>query len=361
MEILSNISGSHHKRIKALIKQGGDRLIITSPFLASDMLDFLKGFDFHSLKSVELVTTFKRQDPEQLTKPKQLLDLQQYFKVHHPSVKVKIHVDNDLHGKTYVLTNQNEHSAIITSANFTHNGLEKNHEWGVYLSHSDQLSNLVDEIFDAIEYSDLTVTQLEEAVEIAKKYQSEKAREVNIPNYKIDILSIVYFSEETPDKEPRYFLKPIGTSDDPVLQKEQTDYSELRQNLHFFQKGPKSVKQGDIVITTGIGCGALLSYFKVTGSLLRVSDEDVTNEPWKGRWPWYVEGRNQSPNFGGAWWKYNIKRSDAVEEFLQCYPQIPVTNSGKFSLGALNYGKDRVQITKEFGEFLISKIENCIK
>lgn len=174
MEILSNISGTHHERIKTLIQQGGDRLLITSPFLASDMLGFLDGFDFHSLKSVEFVTTFKPQDPEQLTKPKQLLDIHEYFSANHPTVKVKIHVDNSLHGKTYVLTNQNEHSAIITSANFTNNGLKNNHEWGVSLSHSEQLDNLVDEIFDAIEYRELTVTQLRKALQFAEQYQSQK-------------------------------------------------------------------------------------------------------------------------------------------------------------------------------------------
>lgn len=290
-----------------------------------------------------------------------MLDLHEYCSANHPTVKVKIHKNNSLHGKTYVLTNENEHSAIITSANFTHNGLKNNHEWGVYLSHSEQLDNLVDEIVEAIEYRELTVIQLRKALQFAEQYQSQKAWKVNITEANIDILPIVYSSESTSDKEPLYFLKPIGTRDYPVLLEDRADYSDLHQNLHFSKKKPKGVTKGDVVITTGVGCGALLSYFNVTGSLFHVSDEEVANEHWKERGPWFMEGQNRSPHFGGTWWKHNIKRKDALEEFCQRYPNAPVTSSGNFSLGTLNFGNDKVQITKEFGEFLISKIENRIE
>ena len=66
MKILSNISGSHLNDLQELISQGADRLLIVSPFLASNMADFLDGFKFNSIKCIELVTTFKANDPEQL-------------------------------------------------------------------------------------------------------------------------------------------------------------------------------------------------------------------------------------------------------------------------------------------------------
>ncbi|HBK5926013.1 TPA: phospholipase D family protein [Vibrio alginolyticus] len=361
MYILSNITGSHHQDLQRLVDQGGDRLLITSPFLASDMTNFLDGFHFNAVKNIELVTTFKANDPEQLTKPKQLLDFLEYFNAKYPKVKAKVHIDNNLHGKIYALTKNHEHQAIITSANFTKNGLHHNHEWGVLTPHSAHLDNLIDEIYEAIEFRELTLTQLRKAVMFAEQYSSQKAWETKQPSADIDILPRVYSSESDSDKEPLYFLKPIGTQDDPVLLEERRDYSDLHQNLHFSKKKPKGVTKGDIVITTGVGCGSLLSYFKVTGSLFHVTDQEIKQEAWKERWPWYMEGQNHSCNFGGSWWEYDIKRNAALEEFRQLYPTIPVTKSGNFTLGTLNFGNDKVQITKEFGEFLIGKIKNCMK
>ncbi len=360
MKIISNITDSHHHDLQELIIQGGDRLLITSPFLASHMMSFLESFNFNAIKSIELVTTFKANDPEQLTKPKQLLDFLEYFKTKHPAVKAKVHIDNNLHGKIYVLTAGHEHQAIITSANFTNNGLHNNHEWGVLTQHNEHLDNLIDEIYEAIEFRELTLTQLRKAVMFADQYTSQKAWETKQPTADIDILPRVYSSESDSDKDPLYFLKPIGTQEEPVLLEEQRDFSDLHQNLHFSKKKPKGVSKEDIVITAGVGSGALLSYFKVTGSLFHVTDEEIRQEAWKERWPWYMEGQNRSCDFGGSWWEHHIKRNDALEEFRQLYPQTPVTKSGNFTLGTLNFGNDKVQITKEFGEFLINKIESCM-
>ncbi len=360
MKITSNITGSHHHDLQELIAQGGDRLLITSPFLASDMSNFLEGFHFNAIKCIELVTTFKANDPEQLTKPKQLLDFLEYFQTKNPKVKAKVHIDNSLHGKIYALTADHEHQAIITSANFTNNGLHHNHEWGVLTPHSEHLDNLIDEIYEAIEFRELTLTQLRKAVMFAEQYSSQKAWETKQPSADIDILPRVYSSESDSDKEPLYFLKPIGTRDDPVLLEERQDFSDLHQNLHFSKKKPKGVSKGDVIITAGVGSGSLLSYFKVTGSLFHVTDEEIKQEAWKERWPWYMEGQNRSCNFGGSWWEHDIKRNTALEEFRQLYPETPVTKSGNFTLGTLNFGNDKVQITKEFGDFLISKIEGSI-
>lgn len=52
MKIISNITGSHHDDLQELIIQGGDRLLITSPFLASHMMSFLESFHFNEIKSI---------------------------------------------------------------------------------------------------------------------------------------------------------------------------------------------------------------------------------------------------------------------------------------------------------------------
>jgi hypothetical protein len=47
-----------------------------------------------------------------------------------------------------------------------------------------------------------------------------------------------------------------------------------------------------------------------------------------------------------------------LNEYRGAYPDAPVTIAGGFFLGTLNMGSDKVQITKEFAEFLIAKIQD---
>ena len=100
---------------------------------------------------------------------------------------------------------------------------------------------------------------------------------------------------------------------------------------------------------------------RVTGGLQHIESSEIENEPWKERWPWYLEGRNQSQSFGSKWWVFNIQRNVVLDEYLVSKPNTPVTQAGGFSLGTLNMGNDKVRITKEFGDFLIDKIVNAEK
>jgi len=72
-----------------------------------------------------------------------------------------------------------------------------------------------------------------------------------------------------------------------------------------------------------------------------------------------MEGRNQSPKFGSQWWVHNIQKTVVLDEFLQKWPGVDVTHAGGKGLGTLNFGSDKVRITKEFGDFLIQKIKNA--
>ena len=146
-----------------------------------------------------------------------------------------------------------------------------------------------------------------------------------------------------------------------ILLKDQRDFSNLNQNLHFSKKKPKGVKKGDVLITFAVTAGSLLSFFKVTGGLQEVTKDEILRDGSKERWPWYLAGRNSSPGFGGQWWIHNIQREDVRKEFLELYPDTPVTSAGGFTLGAINFGADKVQITKEFADFLISKIKDAVK
>jgi len=353
--LISNVTNNHTVYIQKLITECADNFIIVSPFLASQMAHFLEGFDFSNIMRIDLVTTFKPKDAEQLTKPFQLQDFVGYFKIQHPDIEVFIHINNSLHGKLYI-SGKDHKKMILTSANFTRNGMTKNHEWGIWVEDKEVVEEALEEIFDNIDYPELSLNQINKACELAEANIKENPQWETKPKITSDILESVYSDKDIKNTDPQYFLKPIGTSEHPVTLEGQENFSKLHQDLHFSKKKPKGVRKGDIIITTAVGAGSLLSYFRVTGGLQQVTEEQIKQDSWMERWPWYMEGRNNSTKFGKEWWKHNLKRQDLLDKFREIYPDSPITQAGGFTLGTLNMGNDKVRLTKEFGEFLIGKI-----
>lgn len=354
--LVSNITGEHKKCIQELLSFDKSEFIIVSPFLASEMEAFLDEFDFKNLRCIDLITTFKPKDTEQLTKPFQLKTFLSYFKNRYPQIKVSIHVNNDLHGKLYI-SKSHEKRMIVTSANFTRNGMSINHEWGIILKNEDVIEAALEEVYSGIDYAEISAHQIDKACLFAEGNIKENPHWNKKPVITSDILKSVYSDFSSENSDPKFFLKPIGTSENPITLAGQQDFSGLHQKLHFSKKKPLGVRKGDYIITTAVGAGSLLSYFKVTGSIQLVAEEQIRKEPWLERWPWFVEGRNHSTNFGRCWWEHNLKRQSLLEEFKDKFPGVPVTHAGGFSLGTINMGNDKVRITKEFADFLIGKIQ----
>lgn len=359
MKIISNSDICHLDELKELFLLESQRIIITSPFLAPQIDNLLNEFNFSNTNKIELITTFKANDPEQITKPKIIKEFFEFFQKNYSKIVVKVHINNKLHGKIYISENEDVSYLILGSANFTRKGLCKNNEWGVAINDQVLIKQTIDQIYSTVEYPDVTYHQIKKACMLAEYTEKNNPDLKTKPKLVSDILNTIYTVENTRNIDPQYFLKPIGHSDDPILLEEQRDFSDLHQNLHFSKKKPKGLTKGDIIITTAVGAGSLLSYFKVTGGLQEATDQEIKNDPWKERWPWYMEGRNQSTEFGSKWWVHNIRRQDALNEFLKKYPKAPVTYAGGFTLGTINMGSDKVRISKEFGDFLISKIDNA--
>lgn len=357
--IISNINSTHLNAINELLSNCKGSFLIASPYLASDVASLLEELKIDSLERLDLITTFKPKDIEQITKPYEIRNFIDFFRNNYKEIKVNVHVNNNLHGKLYVVKDAARSHMIISSANFTRNGLVNNHEWGMLNTDLDAIEEVVEDLMASIEYEEISYNQIKKACDFANHYKELNKEWLNKPTIHTDILDSVYKDSDVDNTEPKYFLKPIGTSDAPILIEDKEDFSDLHQPLHFSKKKPTGVRKGDIVITTAIGSGCLLSYFKVTGTLQHATKEEINKDPWLERWPWYIEGRNQSQSFGKNWWKYNIRRQDALSEFLEIYVNAPVTYAGGFNLNTLNRGNDKVRITKEFGDFLISKITKC--
>lgn len=356
--IISNISTNHLEALKNLFTQDATRIVIVSPFLAKQIKNLFSEFKYSNITQVDLITTCKPNDPEQITKPNILKETWEFFQNNYPKINLKIHLNNKLHGKLYFALGAENKSMILSSANFTRNGLINNHEWGVEIFDINIIDDTLEEIFNTIEKAELTKNQILKACSFVEQYNKINPEWQKKPNIVCDIMETIYSDENIKNPNPQYFLKPIGHKESPIILSEKRDFSDLHQNLHFSKRKPKNVRKGDMLITTAIGAGSLLSYFTVIGGLEIVSESEIENDPWKERWPYFMEGRNQSTKFGKNWWKYNLRRQDLVKEFTELFPGVPVTSAGGYTLNTINRGADKVRITKEFAEFLIDKINS---
>lgn len=359
--LISNITSNHKTLVQELLTESCRDFIIVSPYLAQEMQTFLDEFDFSSLQRISLVTTFKPKDPEQFTKPFQIYDFMNFFKVRYPNVKMIVHIDNKLHGKLYI-SRSDQKKMIVTSANFTNNGMNENHEWGVLVEDVKMIENALEDVLNNVEYEEVSFNQIKKACDFARGEMKLNPQWNKKTPIFCNILEKVYSDENANNNDPKYFLKPLGTTENPITLERRRDFSELHQQLHFSKKEPKGVRKGDFVITTAVGKGsdgALLSYFRVTGGIQHVTAEQLKEDQGLKRWPWFVEGKNNSQKFGKLWWQYNLRRQDLLEEFKKINPDVSVTYSGASTLGTLNFGNDKVRVTKEFGEFLINKIKVC--
>lgn len=362
MELICNDSERNHFYCFSEKIKTASSLIIATPYLASNMDEFLEKFDFSSIKQFTLITTFKPRNPEQYTKPFQIECLFSFFQKNYSSCKMEININNKLHGKVYL----SENWGIITSANFTKSGFSVNDEFGndefgtiIYETAflNDLRSRLLDpENFD---YRDVSYTQIKKAVEFATLEKILNPLQ-DVPKIGADILSKVASDSDPKNTNPQYFFKPWGHTESPLLLESKKDFSDLNQKLYFSKKRPKNLRKGDVVIMFGVGSCALVSYYKVLSGINEVSHEERKNDPNKERWPHYVEARNQSPKFGAKWYEYNLDRRDLVKEFHNQFPQIPLTFNGSFELGTLNYGNDKVRLTEEFAKFLIEAIDKAV-
>lgn len=357
--VSNNTNQTHLDELKCLCLLRPKTIVFVSPFLASEMTSLLGEFDFTYIEEFVLITTFKTNDKEQLTKPFQLRDLYTFFDERYPSIKVMVHVNNSLHGKLYFFDFMPEEKLLLSSANFTRNGLENNSEWGLLVSDKETIQQAKEEVFADLDQEQLTKLQVSKACEHAKWYIENNPQWVKEEEpVELNILKYVTASEDSTNTDPKYYLKPLGHTDERIWKDDQRDFSDKYQKQHFSSaRQPIRVRKGDYLITTAIGAGSLLSYFRVTGTPEWVTDEELAKSPRLERWRWYLESENMSRDFGAKWWEFDLLRNELSDEFNDLYPDVCVTKAGGFNLKSINYGSDKLELTPEFGKFLIEKIE----
>jgi hypothetical protein len=354
MEIINNLTSKNHfKRISKLFSKSS-KTIIASPYLMSDFTDFLNSVSILPNSKIELITTLQPNSIEQIGKINSLLSFCRHPSIHENNIDLKISINNKLHGKVYFFKIGNTRKAIISSANFTQNGLAKNHEWGIEISEENQIEIIKNDLMNSIEKEGLTLTELKNMKEACDIFQEK----VKIPNQKIQLNLISLIPTETSFTEfpetTKFWLKPVGVTGEPIL--EGRKFESLERKLNFSTKKRPNINIGDILICYGVGAKQILSVYRVEELPALETIDELNKEPRKERWAWYVIGKNLTPNFGREWWKHNLNAFGLVEDFKQINPNISITNVGGNTLGGLNFGSDKLFLKREFAEFIIEKV-----
>lgn len=345
MRIVRNDQNNHLEEVKDLFGRSSE-VIVASPFISPFAINNIKRWITAGFEKLTLVTTLKERDADQLRKVPVLQELYQQKK--QLGYRLMIGIDNQLHGKVYIGLRDGKYmGAVITSANFTENGLVNNHEWGVYLADLDEIEKLHQQIL-----SDINLTLSEQDLKKMKQWMDENAVDIE-EHTDIGVSFVDMIAKPGAKKDGmRYWLKPLGKSPNPL-----SAYRLFGEDVHritFSKKNSSGVREGDILIAYSVVSQQLISVFVATDARDRLTKFD---NPGDKQWPNYIMCRNETPTFGANWPKINRTLSEMRTEFLLQNPTGYVLASGKNKFNGLQWGADHVQATKEFAEFVIGRMK----
>ena len=290
--VLSNNGEYNHYNILKKYSGMADRIIIVSPFLATDMPRILSGMP--TIKCIELYTNLDGYGMAENVLSA-ICGLYEYG--HDKGISVSVKYNNRLHGKAYLLYAGNvDKGCIITSGNFTDNGLKDNHEYGVFFDN-----------------------------EIMQK-------ELRHQIYSLDCEELSY--EEAID---------LKTRADEFIKKHPIAKISVFKAANYIR---------DILICHGVKVGNVLGFCKVLES------EAKKETAFDGdRWNWKLPTSCISPKYSSHWWEYNIRTSDLADKYNRIKKDGEhITMAGGDTINALKYGRPYIEITKEFAQFVMDSI-----
>jgi len=342
MEIIGNVSSKHIEFMKTQSLKA-DELIFFSPYCYQDFADFFHEIIHDNIRSVTMITTLK---PEDATyKVNSLVSF--IDELSSRKIKWKLKINNKLHGKMYFFKNNGcLQSAIITSANLTENGMMKNHEWGCLIDDIEAMNLLYQEAISVIEFHELTEDHVLKLLFAVDDYNSNNPNNNNNSGH-INISDII--SEATGinfTPETHIFLKPYGSKDDKIYS---GDFSN-ENKMYFSRRRPNSVRINDLLVCYAVGSTKLTSVFKVLS-------EPIHTGKNSDRWPWYVEVKNLTPHYGQRWFETENTISKVQHDYLKQDENNCLTFNGGKTLGAFQFGADKIRLNDDFGKYLINIIK----
>jgi hypothetical protein len=322
----------------------------------TDFADFFGEIDFTRLTKLHLITTLCPKSFDQIKKISSLVSLIEFPAIKERKVVCQISLNNKLHGKIYIFKKADNYvSAIISSANFTDSGLSRKHEWGIEISDSEEIKQLEQSILGSIQFANLTFEEIyrmqQKTIDFLDNQPLTEVRDIDL-DLTGSLASTSWTSQF--DETIQFWLKPIGVSEDPI--REDRPFSEIQDRLNFSKRRPNGVKPNDILIAYGVGTTKMLSVYRVTSYPVHVTQDEIDKDDWLERWPWYVEAENLTPHFGATWARHNLITSSLRDEYLAANPDKPITAVGGLTLGALNFGQDKLKLAPDFAKCIISKV-----
>ena len=341
--IINNLSGNHYQRIMDMA-ENADTLYIVSPFLMESFDTFFCKLKETGVKNIHLVTTLKDNSVD-LFRKAIALDSFRTLCVDN-GIKFEIYNDKKLHGKIYVASKNGIYTCgMLTSANFTESGLNRKHEWGLWVDDPQTLKTLIKEVFSVCSKP----LSSDNISGIINKVDNYLKTNVEPEQPKLDLSVSEFLDSSITVSDKRYFIKPVGYTGHPFPETERLDSSVA--TLEFSKRKPRAIRVGDILICYAVGSTKLLGLFEVTTPpTFSGNDEE--------RWPWLVQAKNLCPAYSENWTLYNNTLSKVKDEFTV---DAPITYSGGKTLGALQYGSDKIRLTKCFADHLIQIIERDAK
>ena len=289
MRVVNNNTNSHLDEVKDLMANS-NMALIASPFISLTAIDKIKNWLTSGFLELTLITTLKEKDPDQLRKVPVLIELFRLKKSRGFRLTVKI--DNQLHGKVYIgMRDENYTGAIVTSANFTDNGLENNHEWGIFFNDQKEISNMHQQIV-----KDASLELTEKALMKMKQWIDDNPKE-DVKSPSIDVSFIDMIEKPIVNKASlTYWLKPLGKSPDPVPPTRL--FGEGEHQITFTTKNPRGIAEGDILLVYSVVSQQMISVFEATDKRGVLTEFD---NPGDERWPNYIWCKNLSPEYGAIW------------------------------------------------------------
>ena len=344
MRVVNNSRGNHIEEVKELLANSNKALIV-STFISLTVIDKMKNWLTSGFHELTLITTLKEKDPDQLRKVPVLMDLFRLKKTLGFHLTVKI--DNQLHGKVYIgMRDENFTGAIVTSANFTDNGLENNHEWGIFFNDQKEISNMHQQIV-----KDASLELTEKALMKMKQWIDDNPKE-DVKSPSIDVSFIDMIEKPIVNKASlTYWLKPLGKSPDPVPPTRL--FGEGEHQITFTTKNPRGIAEGDILLVYSVVSQQMISVFEATDKRGVLTEFD---NPGDERWPIYIWCKNLSPEYGANWPVKGLTFRKLREEFLKRYPTKSVLPSGN-KLNGMQWGADHIKCIPEFAEYVLMRIK----
>jgi hypothetical protein len=257
---------------------------------------------------------------------------------------------------------------VITSANLTFSGLNKNHEWGLLIEDQPLIQNLKKQLMSSIEYEDVPIEIINKLCMTVETILKEGKIISTNKDLDIDLINLLdrFMPKNNPhqelllNEEVKVFLKPVGDKERPINLQDKQKFGKYCQ-LRFPNPRPKLIRPNDIVISFGTGSRAILSINTVRMSIEEMPKNLQTIDPDIKRWPWFATSDNHTTKFSDSWWEYNITIDSLKKDYLLKNPDSNITAKGSQSFGSFQRGAGFLAIDNGFAKYICERIRSLEK